>query len=42
LLIELKRQLDAREPHSVIVETIAESDASLVCADYPFNPFSQH
>jgi len=41
-LIELKRQLHAREPHSVIVETIAEIDASLVYAGYPLNPFSRH
>ena len=38
-VIELKRQLDAREPHSVIVETVAEIDANLVYAGYPFNPF---
>ena len=41
-LIELKRQLDAGEPHSVIAETIAEIDCSLVYAGYPFNPLSRH
>jgi len=41
-LIELKRQLHDREPHDVIVETIAEIDASLVYAGYPFNPLSRH
>jgi CRP/FNR family transcriptional regulator, cyclic AMP receptor protein len=41
-LIELKRQLDAGEPHSVIAETIAELDCSLVYAGYPFNPLSRH
>lgn len=38
-LVELKRQLQAREPHSVIVETIARIDASLVYAGYPYNPY---
>ena len=41
-LIELKRQLQAGEPHSVIAETIAEIDCSLVYAGYPFNPLSRH
>jgi CRP/FNR family transcriptional regulator, cyclic AMP receptor protein len=41
-LIELKRQLHAGEPRSVIAETIAEIDCSLVYAGYPFNPLSQH
>jgi CRP/FNR family transcriptional regulator, cyclic AMP receptor protein len=41
-LIELKRQLDAHEPHSVIAETIAELDCSLVYAGYPFNTLSRH
>jgi hypothetical protein len=41
-VVELKRQLNDREPHSVIVETIAEIDVSLVYAGYPFNPFTQH
>jgi CRP-like cAMP-binding protein len=41
-VVELKRQLNDREPHSVIVETIAEIDANLVYAGYPFNPFTRH
>ena len=41
-VIELKRQLNDREPQSVIVETIAEIDANLVYAGYPFNPLSLH
>jgi len=41
-LIELKRQLHAGEPDSVIAETIAELDCSLVYAGYPFNPLSRH
>jgi CRP/FNR family transcriptional regulator, cyclic AMP receptor protein len=41
-LIELKRQLHAGEPQSVIAETIAEMDCSLVYAGYPFNPLSRH
>lgn len=41
-LIELKRQLQAGEPQSVIAETIAEIDCSLVYAGYPFNPLSRH
>jgi len=41
-LIELKRQLHAGEPQSVIAETIAEIDCSLVYAGYPFNPLSRH
>jgi CRP-like cAMP-binding protein len=38
-VIELKRQLNAREPHSVIVETLAQIDANLVHVGYPLNPF---
>jgi CRP/FNR family transcriptional regulator, cyclic AMP receptor protein len=38
-VIELKRQLSAREPHSVIVETLAQIDANLVHVGYPLNPF---
>jgi CRP/FNR family transcriptional regulator, cyclic AMP receptor protein len=41
-LIALKRQLQAGEPQSVIAETIAEIDCSLVYAGYPFNPLSRH
>ena len=41
-LIELKRQLHAGESQSVIAETIAELDCSLVYAGYPFNPLSRH
>lgn len=41
-LVELKHQLHAGEPQSVIAETIAELDCSLVCAGYPFNPLSRH
>jgi CRP/FNR family transcriptional regulator, cyclic AMP receptor protein len=41
-LVELKRQLHAGEPQSVIAETIAEIDCSLVYAGYPFNPMSRH
>ena len=39
-VIDLKRQLNDREPQSVIVETIAEIGANLVYAGYPFNPLS--
>jgi hypothetical protein len=41
-LIELKQQLQAGEPQSVIAETIAEIDCSLIYAGYPFNPLSRH
>jgi CRP-like cAMP-binding protein len=41
-LVELKRQLHAGEPESVIAETIAEIDCSLVYAGYPFNPLSRY
>jgi CRP/FNR family transcriptional regulator, cyclic AMP receptor protein len=41
-LVELKQQLRAGEPHSVIVETIAEIECNLVYAGYPFNPLSRH
>ena len=41
-LIELKRQIHVGEPQSVIAETIAEIDCSLVYAGYPFNPLSRH
>lgn len=41
-LIELKRQLHAGEPHSVIEETIAEIECNLVYAGYPFNPLSRN
>jgi CRP/FNR family transcriptional regulator, cyclic AMP receptor protein len=38
-VIELKRQLNAGEPHSVIVEKVAGIDANLVYAGHPLNPF---
>jgi hypothetical protein len=41
-LIELKRQLHAGEPDTVLAETIAAIDCSLVYAGYPFNPLSRH
>jgi hypothetical protein len=41
-LIELKRQLHAGEPQSVIAETIAEIECNLVYAGYPFNPLSRN
>jgi CRP/FNR family transcriptional regulator, cyclic AMP receptor protein len=41
-LIELKRQLHAGEPDSVLAETIAEIDSRLVYVGYPFNPLSRH
>jgi CRP/FNR family transcriptional regulator, cyclic AMP receptor protein len=41
-LIELKRQLEAGEPRSMIAETIAEIDFCLVYAGYPSNPLSRH
>jgi CRP-like cAMP-binding protein len=41
-LIELKRQLHAGEPQSVIAETIAEIECNLVYAGYPYNPLSPH
>jgi CRP/FNR family transcriptional regulator, cyclic AMP receptor protein len=39
-VIELKRQLNAGEPHRVIVETVAGIDANLVYAGHPLNPFT--
>lgn len=41
-LVELKRQLHADEPHSVIAETIADIECNLVYAGYPFDPSSPH
>ncbi|MGC2079765.1 MAG: cyclic nucleotide-binding domain-containing protein [Xanthobacteraceae bacterium] len=41
-LVELKRQLHAGEPHSVITEIITEIECNLVYAGYPFNPISRH
>ena len=41
-LIELKRQLHAGEPQSVIAETIAEIECNLIYAGYPVNPLSRH
>jgi CRP/FNR family transcriptional regulator, cyclic AMP receptor protein len=38
-VIELKRQLNAGEPHRVIVEKVAGIDANLVYAGHPLNPF---
>jgi hypothetical protein len=38
-LIELKRQIHAGEPHSVIVETVSDIECNLVYAGYPFNPY---
>jgi CRP/FNR family transcriptional regulator, cyclic AMP receptor protein len=47
VLIQLKSQLQAGQPHSVVVETVSRmeaflaiSDASLVYAGYPTNPFA--
>jgi CRP/FNR family transcriptional regulator, cyclic AMP receptor protein len=39
-LVELKHQLHAGEPHSVIAETLADIECNLVYAGYPFNPSS--
>jgi CRP/FNR family transcriptional regulator, cyclic AMP receptor protein len=40
-LVELKHQLHAGEPHSVIAETLAEIECNLIYAGYPFNPISR-
>jgi CRP-like cAMP-binding protein len=46
-LIQLKHQLHAGEPHSVVVKTVSKmegllvaSSASLVYAGYPYDPFA--
>jgi len=48
-LIQLKGQLQAGQPHSVVVQTVsrlegllAVGDASLVYAGYPFDPHLEH
>jgi CRP/FNR family transcriptional regulator, cyclic AMP receptor protein len=41
-LVELKHQLHAGEPRSVITEIITEIECNLVYAGYPSNPLSRH